>query len=268
MLVVGLPVWLRAWRWVQREAHRDDEGGDHARRSVVRRGYLYLVIFAGVMGIMFASGVLINEVLQAILGEPPEKLSLSVSKQVVLILGFGILQAYHWRVLRQDGRLAERSLSRRYAQFPVIILTPDEPEFAEALVDSLNQLTPGLPVAVQNSSQGAPDGTLAAARAVILPAELLARPSESVRLWLQGFGGARLVVPTVAEDWHWVTSGSQNLPALARQAARTVRQLAEGEPLRPPLASASWMAVVYFLAGLAMLGIFVLFISLVISAFD
>jgi len=86
-------------------------------------------------------------------------------------------------------------------------------------------------VAVHPISQGAPDESLSAARIVILPAELVARPGEALRLWLQGFQGYRLVLPTPTKEWIWLGSGSHSLSSLARQAARATRQLAEGNDL-------------------------------------
>jgi hypothetical protein len=108
-------------------------------------------------------------------------------------------------------------------------LTNDASDFAAAIVDALQKLAPSMPVAVHASTQGVPDETLSAARAVILPAELIARPSESIRLWLQAFNGKRVVVPTATQDWHWVFGSGKALDILARQAAHTVRQMAEEE---------------------------------------
>jgi hypothetical protein len=157
--------------------------------------------------------------------------------------------------LRKDNRLAAHSLARRHALFPVLVLAPDEGDFAGNIVSTLEREVKELPVAVHPYSQGAPDETLSAARAVILPAELLTRPSEALRLWLLGFEGPRLVVPVAVQGWHWL-SGSQRSPdALARQTARAVRRLAEGEGAIQLQDTPSWMILVYLLAGILVLGI-------------
>jgi hypothetical protein len=49
-LIVGLPLWLAMWRPMQVDAMVAGEMGDHARRSVLRKAYLYLVIFMAVIG--------------------------------------------------------------------------------------------------------------------------------------------------------------------------------------------------------------------------
>lgn len=262
LLLVGLPVWLVSWRLMLQEAAREVEAGDRARRSVVRRSYLYLVLFAGVMGVMLGTGSMLYQILQATLGEVPNNLGRELLHQLARLLLFTLLLVYHAVVLRSDGQRAGRSLARRHAQFPALILSPDEPagdpqdrpaaygEFAVSLANALHRQAPALPVAVHPYSLGAPDEMLSAARVVILPAELLDRPSEALRLWLQAFPGTRLVVPTPARGWHWVYGSGRPLSLLARQTAQAVRQLAEGEEISPAREASSWMLLVYILAGL------------------
>jgi hypothetical protein len=266
-LVVGLPLWLLAWRPVLRDAAIEGEAGDRARRSLVRKVYLFLALFAGVLGVMFSSGALLYQLIRLLLGQPSPDMLLVSARLLALVLLFLLLALYHWFALRQDTRLAERSLARRHAQFPVLVLVPDEGDFARLVLDVLEREVKELPVAVHPYSQGTPDETLSAARAVLLPAELLYRPSEAMRLWLQGFDGPRLVLPTPAQGWQWVASGAGDLAAQARAAARLVRRLAEGEPLPQPSRAPSWMIVVYILAALAALEIIGLSVTFVLSLF-
>ena len=266
-LVISLPLWVLAWRPMLREAAAEGEAGDRSRRSMVRKGYLFLVLFAAVLGVMFSAGALLFQLLSAVLGDPAEDLLLASARMLTLVLLFAIVVAYHWQALRGDNRIAERSLARRHAQFPVLVLAPDQGDFARVVVNALERDVAELPVAVHNYSQGAPDEKLSAARAVILPTELLARPSEAMRLWLQGFEGPRLVVPTQATGWHWLFAGGRSFADLARQAARLVRQLAEGDEITQPRGASSWLIVVYILAGLFALEILGFVLSLVASLF-
>jgi len=43
-LLVGLPLWWLAWRPMQAEALALGDAGDHARRSIIRKVYLYLAL--------------------------------------------------------------------------------------------------------------------------------------------------------------------------------------------------------------------------------
>ena len=255
MLLVGLPAWVVSLQPVQAEAAPETEAGDHARRSIVRRGALYLVLFAGVLGIMFSAGALLQRLLSALFGSPQVSPLLGGLQQLKTLFLFVALFGYHWQILRTDTRRAGHTLARRYAQFPVLVLAPDDEAYVRQVVSALEQASAGLPVAIHLASQGVPDETLSAARAVILPAELVSRPSEAIRLWLQGFDGARLVIPTPSKEWLWVFGSGRPLPVLARQAALMVRRIAEGEEPSAPQDVSPWIGVVYFLAGLAALAI-------------
>jgi hypothetical protein len=266
-LAVGLPLWLLTWRPMVKEAAVEGEDGDRARRSLVRKAYLFLALFAGVLGVMFSSGALLYQLIRALLGQPAPDMLLVSARLLALVVLFVLLALYHWQALRLDSRLAERSLARRHAQFPVLVLTPDEGSFAQLVMDVLEGEVKELPVAVHSYSQGAPDETLSAARAVLLPAELLYRPSEAMRLWLQGFDGPRLVLSTPVEGWLWVASSTGDLATQARQAARQIRRLAEGEALSQPTRAPSWMVVIYILAAIAALEIIGFAVTFVLSLF-
>jgi hypothetical protein len=132
-------------------------------------------------------------------------------------------------------------------------------------VKALEREAPTLPVAIHPVSQGVPDEGLSAAKAVIVPTEVMARPSESIRLWLQGFGGLRLVVATPVKDWYWVFSSGFSAALLARQTARTVRHLAEAQEIPQPREASPWMTVVYVLAGLFVLEFVFLLVTSIVS---
>lgn len=252
-LIVGLPLWLMTWRPLAVEAAQEGEMGDHARRSLVRKSYLYLALFTGVMGIMFGTGILFYQVIRALLGNPVVNFSLRVLIPLKTVLLFVTLFIFHWQTLRADGRMAERSLSRRFAQYPVLVLAPDDSDFGEVVAQSLQHNAPGIPVAVHPINQGAPDESLSAARVVILPAEVVARPSEALRLWLQGYQGNRLVLPTPTKDWFWLGIGSRSLSTLARQASQITRQLAEGQEITPDREVSPTMILAFVVVGLFIL---------------
>jgi len=250
-LLVGLPLWVLAWRPMIAETSQEGETGDHARRSLVRKIYLYLVLFAGVMGIMISAGSLIFQLLSALLGDPAnnfQRASLMLLEMLVLLI---LLSVYHWTVLRGDGRMAERSLAARHAEFPVLVLVTEiGDEFTDSVTSALQREAASLPVAVHPVANGIPDETLSEARVVIVPGELAATPPEAIRLWLQGFSGIRLAVPTPTEDWFWVFGSGRAIPSLARQTAKMVRHLAEGEDIPKLQATSAWMVVLYVFGGL------------------
>ncbi len=267
-LVVGLPLWFINWRSVQREIAQPGELGEQARRSLFRRGFLFLVLFASVIGIMFSAGALLYQFILAWLGDPAQEMQALVVNHIKTVILFAIFGFYHWRILRGDNVWLEGYLSKIHAQFPVLVLTPPDGEFGGTVAAALEQEAPHLPVAVHSIEEGAPDEAFSAAKAVILPTELLVKPSEALRLWLQGYNGPRLAVPTQTHGWHWISGHDPGLDRHARQAARTVRLLAEGETAAGFREISPWSIVIYILAGLFALEIVFVVITSLIEAFN
>jgi hypothetical protein len=93
---------------------------------------------------------------------------------------------------------------------------------------------------------------------------MAARPSEAIRIWLQGFDGQRLVLPTPLAGWSWVGS-SRSAGTLTRKATQIVRQLAEGQEAGQERDTSAFMVLVYILAGLFTLELALLALALIIS---
>jgi hypothetical protein len=191
-----------------------------------------------------------------------------VVQQLKTMVLFALFGLYHYLVLRKDNQLAERSLAKRHAQFSVLVLTPEDGEFGGGMVAALEREAPAIPVAVHSIAEGAPDEAFSAARAVIVPAEVVARPSEALRLWLQGYTGARLALPTPVTGWHWVASSGRSFSALARQAARSVRYLAEGEQPPPSRDTSTWLIVLAIFGVLFALEVVFILVVTVIEMLD
>lgn len=249
-LIVGFLLWISAWRPLAAEAAEKGERGDLARRSLFRRTYLYLIIFAGVIGLMISGGNLFYQLVSKGLVASTRNLRLEILEMLDLLVMFSILVAYHWQVVRSDDRSVADASKKRHGQFAVLVLVPDEGEFATLMVQALERKVVGLPVAIHPITQGAPDETLSTAKAVILPAEVLAKPSEGLRLWLQGFQGTRLVVPTPVEGWHWIFGSVRSLATAAEDTAAIVQRLSEKQEMPVVRQTANWMTAVYIMAGL------------------
>jgi hypothetical protein len=111
-------------------------------------------------------------------------------------------------------------------------------------------MVPGLPVTVFHPAQGLPMPEPAAFRAVILPGALASAPSAGLSEWLSNFDGKLLVAPLAQEGWVWLGAPSRPARDLARETALTVRQLAEGEPLRSAPPNNPWVIAGYVFGGL------------------
>jgi hypothetical protein len=249
-LAVGIPLWVFTWRPMAVEASQQGESGDHARRSVVRKGYLYLILFIGVIGIMSTGGSLIYQLLRKFLGDPPTNFQRTAWMLTELLVLFSILLVYHLLTLRVDFRAAARSLAERHAAYPVLVLVSQIGDFSNEMTRMLKREIPALPVAVTTMENGVPDETLSEAKAVIMPGEVAANPTEAIRLWLQSFNGVRVVVPTQSEGWLWTFGSGRSLPKLSDQTAKIIRHLAEGEEIPEIREASPWLVILYILIGL------------------
>ena len=250
MLVVGVPLWLIAWRSIVLEASYENEQGDHARRSLVRKVYLYITIFISVIGVMASAGSLIYQVMRVILGEPPDNFQRAAWVLLELLVVFTLVLVYHWVTLRGDGRLAEKELASLHEAYPVLILVNEIGDFSEEMMKALQRTLPSLPVVVHMAGNGVPDGTLSEARAVILSGDVATQPNEAIRLWINNFPGIRLVVPTPTEGWRWIFGSGRSLTSLAHQTAKIIRHLSEGSEVPGVRDTPGWMIFVYILAGI------------------
>ncbi|MBC8504822.1 MAG: hypothetical protein ISR58_07795 [Anaerolineales bacterium] len=268
-LIVGLPLWMQTWRPMVKEAAQEGEAGDHARRSLVRKIYLYLVLFACVIGVMVTAGGLIFELLKALLGDPASDLLRQALVLLEILILFSLVLVYQWNALRADIRLAERSLAKLHEAFPVLVLTSEIGQFTESMINALQREAKSLPVAIHLTENGAPDTTLSEAKAIILPSDLSVSPPEALRLWLKDYAGESVVVPTPLDNWHWVYGSGRELARVARQTAKIIRHMAEGEDVPAPSDTSTWRIVLYVLAGLLGLPIvFSLFGMLMSFVFD
>ena len=262
-LVVGAPYWLTYWPAMQAEARRADDAGDHARRSVLRKSYLYLAVFLTVVGLMSSAGVLFYRQINALLGNPGLNLGLDSWQQVRSIALLAVWLAYHLVILRADGRLALRALAERQSAFPVLVLQSGDDPFYAALAEALQRQAAGLPVSFHIIASSIPLPAPGAARALVLPAALALDPPAELRAWLAETTGRRVLVPLPAEGWVWAGQPPRSARELARDTALQLRQLAEGQSPRPGATANPWVITGYVLGA-----VFALLIGLVVfSAF-
>ncbi|MCE9647311.1 MAG: DUF5671 domain-containing protein [Chloroflexi bacterium] len=242
-LLVGLPLWLMTWRPVQADALQDGPVGDHARRSVVRKAYLYLVLFASVIGGMVAAGSLIFILVNAVLGGDTGDLAGSILNPLQRLILFVVLLLYHLSALRKDGEGRADVLEAKQEDFHLLVLDNSDGRFGESVRAAFAKRAPKVPVMVVHIKDGIPAGTQA--DAVILPGSLAVSMTGSVAAWMSSFNGNRFIVPDETAGIHWLNDFGQ--------AAESVKTLAEGQELRPQSASRSasvWTYVAYVFAAL------------------
>jgi hypothetical protein len=242
-LFVGLPLWLMTWNPVQADALEDGHTGDHARRSVIRKAYLYLVLFAAVIGGMIFAGRLIFTLINLALGGDAGDLLNSILNPLQRSLLFVVLLLYHLSALRKDSAARTDVLEAKQEGFKLVVLDNSDGGFGESVRSVFAKRVPKVPVTVINVKDGIPADLIA--DAVILPGLLAMEPPKTAEAWLRSFKGTKLIVPDGAADVYWLNDFGQ--------AAESVRALAEGQKLRPQSTlktAPAWTYVAYVFAAL------------------
>ena len=249
-LIVGLPLWLVMWRPMQAEAIQQGEVGDHARRSIIRKAYLYLVLFGSVIGGMATAVGLVYNLLRVVLtGEGGSDFVNNILNLTQLLFLFGVLLMYHLRVLRSDGASTTDLLAEKQNVYPVLVIDSGS-GFVESVRAALAKFAPNTPVTVTSPSVK-PDGDFSV---LVLSGSLAVDAPE----WVRSFGGNRIVVQDAVKDIVWTDN--------AVQAAQSVQKLAEGEEIQKPDTGRSpWRIVIYVFAALFVMQLLFMLLALGIS---
>ncbi|NWG05275.1 MAG: hypothetical protein HXY35_01175 [Chloroflexi bacterium] len=234
-LVVGLPLWLMTWRPMQAGALAKGELGNHARRSVIRKFYLYLALFASVIGGMGTAVGLVYELISTLLsGNVGSDFLNSILNMAQLLFLFGVVLIYHLKVLRADGESISDALAEKQSEFSILVID-SENGFADSVRAALTKLESKVHITVTTSVEK-PQGEF---KAVVLSGGLAVNAPE----WIRSFSGSRVVIQNEAKNIVWADD--------AVQAAQSVQMLAEGQEVRLQRTGRSpWMIVVYIFAAL------------------
>jgi Domain of unknown function (DUF5671) len=242
-LVVGLPLWLMSWRPMQAEALNEGDAGDHARRSIIRKSYLYLVLFALVIGGMIAAVTLIFRLINAALsGSTGDNFVNSVLNSLQYLVSFVVLLLYHLSALRKDAGARLDLLEAKQSEYNVLVFDSSDGRFGDSVRGAFARQAPKVPVTVVNAFEKIPADLKASA--VVLPGSLVVNTPDPVEGWMRSFSGSRLIVPDEAAGVYWLDDYGQ--------AALSARALAEGQEVRPQSAkkTSAWTIVAYVFAAL------------------
>lgn len=255
LLGIGFPLWLRFWRVVQRQAAQEGEAGDQARRSVVRKGALYLILFAAVVGVMISGGWLIYIVLNTLLGRPAGNFWLDFTMQLRWVGLFALFLAYHLRVLRADGRAMALGNYESKSQFKLLVLSAGTPGFGDTLVQLIRRNSPQVAAEIYPLDLEHGGGPLPASDALVLPAELALNQPPWLRQALLDYQGRVIVVPVETKNWVWLGGPAPDEWQAAHHTAAAVKQIVANQPVRTPAPASPWSIAATILAVLFILQI-------------
>lgn len=253
-LIVGMPLWLRTWRPMQAEALADNEAGEHARRSLTRKLYLYIAIFAGVVGGMIAAVRLISLLFEALLASPARYFISDTFDALEMLALFAALLSYHWKTLQTDGTRLSATLDAKRTEFNVLYLAQNDDPLALQLASAIGKESQRINFIVQPQPE-----TESTIHALLLPEDVALTADKKLGAWMRKFTGSKFIVQHETSEWLWLRD-----PELI---AKSLSQLAEGEPIQLTKKAHGWMIAVYILAGLMAFEILFFMFALVMSSF-
>jgi hypothetical protein len=245
-LAAGLPLWLSTWRPVQADALAQGFVGDHARRSVIRKTYLYLVLFASVIGGMISGGTMIFTLINAALSGDMANVAKSALNSLQALVWFVVVLLYHLSALRLDGAATADTLEEKQKEFKLVVLD-DGSGFADSVKAAFAKRAPKLPLTAVNVNDGIPADLQA--DALVMSGTLALNPPEKAAAWIRSFGGTRLIVEDELAGVAWMNDFGQ--------AADSAKAMAEGGTsfgIRPHASHAkgvpAWIYIAYVFAAL------------------
>ncbi|HKJ38558.1 MAG TPA: DUF5671 domain-containing protein, partial [Anaerolineales bacterium] len=247
-LIIGLPLWLMNWRPLQANALSEGEMGDHARRSILRKTYLYIALFASVIGGMATAVGLVYLLLRTVLtGDVDSDFVDQLLNLIQMLFLFSVVLIYHLNVLRADGASLSDALAEKQSAFAVLIIDSGD-GFVESVKAALVKAEAKVQVTVATPDKK-PEGDFGA---IIVSGEV----AVNAPAWIQSFNGNRIIVQNEASGLVWADD--------AAQAALSAQMLAEGQEVQTKKQSRSaWTYVVYVFA--ALFAIQMLFLLLVLG---
>ncbi|NOZ05736.1 MAG: DUF3842 family protein [Chloroflexi bacterium] len=245
MLVVGTPVWVWHWRVTDRLAHQpDDPAGFEERRSVLRKAYIYLALFAAAVMLLIQPAQFVYRLLNVLLGAPmPHNFWDQVAGELSNSLVAALLWAYHWLALRHDRQLGEGDAHDREIAPCILILDTGTGELGCEVGRQLRRKLPtarligyglgdpakaALAACLETSSGDLP-AQLAEAGAVVAPLSILLPDADGTispaAQVLASSQVPRILIPMPEEGLTVAGVREKSLQSLAHAAAQAATQL-------------------------------------------
>ena len=238
-LIAGVPVWLIPWRLAQLGAVAPAPIGTEERRSLVRKLYLYFYLFVATMTVLGSAIYVAFRLFSLALGE---RVTGNLLSDLGHALAFILIA-----MLRGDGKTAQIEKSERLANYSVAVVDTDQGEFGRAVIAEVKRELPGiniLPIGLTSTAREAMGGAaneknLAAQLAnaqLIVGLWLMAVPNGAVTAsfadTIRSSSARKLLVQTTVEGLDWLGVDRASGAALARQTARAVKQIVEGQEVK------------------------------------
>ena len=245
-IIAGLPVWLLPWRQEQNRALETSPEGASARRSMVRKIYLYFFVFAATVTVLSGTMSIVYQLLNWLLVSNIPSLS-DLGTWIAAVMIAVCVWLYHGFALRGDTRLFSQEQAQRLQELRLVVVDVVGTGFASSLVAALKEEAPDLeltPIVLPTADTEAPThheiaNQLAQAGLIIGPWTIAvsggvegAVPPEIAQAVMNS-PAQKLLVPTHSTGWEWAGVNRWDVESLVRQTIRAIKQIAAGQEVEP-----------------------------------
>ncbi len=264
-IIAGLPVWILPWRQVQNRAVESGPAGTDARRSTVRKIYVYFFLFVATMTVLSSAVFVVFKVLSWFLGLDAPTLSELGHSIAFSMIAVGVW-LYHGFILRSDHKLSSREQVRQLEGLRVAVVDVGDGHFGRAVVEALKQEMPDLdlePIVLTQSStvdlgedtersdeeiatQLAQAGLIVGPWMIAVPGGAEGAVTPAIAQAVLDSPARKLLAPTRPEGWDWAGVDHWDTEALVRQTVSAVKQITAGEEVKParPLGAGAIIAII------------------------
>ena len=265
IVIVSLPLWWITWKPMQQESLNDDEAGDHARRSLIRRIYLFAILFACVIGGMIATGNTFYIFLRKLLGDNPINFQQNLLNNLQLLALFFLIGYYHGKILRKDSIIEAQTLEVLHANFPLLIIDTGESGTIPAITSELEKQLPKLIKSTCMVNQSWEDLSPTDYQAVLIPGNIAIDPPTAIKRWLENFKGTKIITTDLIESWEWVGIEITSTEKTAKKAVQLIKSLAESQEIDRQAGPSGWLIAFYIILGLILTPIVISLIANIFS---
>lgn len=243
ILFTSLPLWMLVWRTSQEEAALDSQIGVEARRSIIRRSYLYIAVFGSVIGGMVSAITLVNTILFGVLDHMDSSFVPTTLNDLSLLIIFVVFLVYHLGALKQDGAFAKQSDLLEAKIKKVYVLESNSTNYFELISVEMNKSKLGIsPIRLIDETGIPKNGT--EEELLILPASYLFKPTvwEKVSQW----AGNKFIIPNPISGFNWVGITTFD----PKEVLNNINSINDNKPIKQIGVSKTWQILAYVAAVL------------------
>jgi hypothetical protein len=259
-LLVGMMYWVRFFLPENSISLRSDELGIDSRRSMIRKVYLYIIVFGTIVGVMASAGITLYQIFEGSLNGQLANNASEIYKGLAQLVIFGVFLWYHLGNLRRDSHLKANRMAEMHANFPILVAEPITSPLGRQINQNFTRQIPAIPVEYIEEPANWPAGLNP--RAVVISADKRMDTGSGWQEKLANFDGKIITSTTAWQNTIW-SQVPDSPEATAKSITSIVRLLAEERQTPVHKTLSAWLIIGYIFGGLFLLQLLIMLLSVI-----